>query len=82
MVRTWTTAPEAYDGFGTVTVGYTGIDSRGKTLREVETPTAHVTWQRARYGSGMHVGLDSHEWAEYLRYNFVHEGPARPEGLR
>lgn len=53
----YTTAPEAYDGFGTRTLyNRCGFDN-GKPVRRVEIQVPHLEWQEQRYGSGMHVSL-------------------------
>ena len=43
-----TTAPEAYDGFGTFTVH----EYDGHRLVAIQEP--HVAWQTGRYASGLH----------------------------
>lgn len=50
--RVWTTAPEAYDQFGTETVEACG-PWRGRDLRCVIVDPAHADYQIARYGSGL-----------------------------
>jgi hypothetical protein len=52
----WTTAPEAYDGFGTETLTLdAGRDvGRGLPVRKVLIRKKHFDWQTQRYGSGMH----------------------------
>src|SRR5262245_46793952 len=57
----YTTAPEAYDGFGTEELAVVGT-CNGKPLRKVETPVEHVAWQRGRYWSGMHATYDEAEF--------------------
>lgn len=52
-VITYTTAPDAYDGFGTETLTVVGTLD-GKPLRKIETPAEHATWQAQRNGSGMY----------------------------
>ena len=47
----WTTAPEAYDGFGTATVE-SHPDFHGKVLRRVSVDPNFYAWQIGRYGSG------------------------------
>lgn len=49
----WTTAPEAYDGFGTSTLETAG-EWHGKTLRRVAIDPQYFRWQTGRYGSGIH----------------------------
>lgn len=43
-----TTAPKAYDGFGTLTLADIG-DTRIVLIRD-----EHLAWQEGRYASGMH----------------------------
>ncbi len=58
----YTTAPEAYDGFGTVTLAeVAGIDSHGRAIRKVGIRPEHWDWQTQRYGSGMHVAVRESE---------------------
>lgn len=52
VMQTWTTAPEAYDGFGTKRIRVVGVDKNGSEVWEVTTPREHVQWQRDRYYSG------------------------------
>jgi hypothetical protein len=59
---TWTSAPEQYDGFGTMTVQPDCGVYCGRTIREVWTPLRHLTWQRLRYASGLHTVADGTEW--------------------
>ncbi len=54
----WTTAPEAYDGFGTTTLEMGG-EWHGKTLRKISIDPEFYGWQTGRFGSGMHG-----TWAE------------------
>lgn len=70
-MRTHTTAPEAYDGFGTKTVARDHIhDSKG-IVRTVETPSEHIEWQRLRYASGGHLALTDDGLAESIEYGFI-----------
>jgi hypothetical protein len=48
----WTTAPEAYDSFGTRTTE-TGV-LHEKPLRQVLVDPMHFEWQLCRYGSGLY----------------------------
>ena len=71
-VRTFTTAPVDYDGFGTVTLkSPAGCTERGREVRLVLTPPEHVNWQRARYQSGMHMAVDDAEWQKLVSYGLV-----------
>lgn len=70
-VKTWTDAPEAYDGFGTRTVEIVGIHETalGKRLvRLVETPSQHAGWQRSRYESGLYLCADEEKWERFKRW--------------
>jgi hypothetical protein len=49
----YTTAPEAYDGFGTETEETLGPWHR-QDMRRVSILGAHLEWQQCRYGSGCH----------------------------
>lgn len=71
MATTFTSAPEDYDGFGTTTIRVAGINRRGQSVREVETPDSAVEWQRMRYGSGLHLAASVEEFAKLVRYGFV-----------
>lgn len=55
--RIWTTAPEAYDQFGTTTVEACGMYGH-KPLRCVLVDPAHAEYQMGRYGSGLHGSWD------------------------
>lgn len=65
VALTYTTAPRAYDGFGTEELGIVGT-LNGTPLRKVETPVEHVQWQRGRYGSGMHPAYDEAAFLDLL----------------
>lgn len=71
MVATYTTAEEAYDGFGTTTIDVVGRSKNGKTIRKVHTPEPHVRWQRMRYGSGLHMALDEAGYRDLLAHGLV-----------
>lgn len=51
-IARWTTAPEGYDSFGTVTVET--AEWKGKTLRKVLIDPDYVSWHEARWGSGLY----------------------------
>lgn len=60
-----TTAPKAYDGFGTFTLEEAG------DIRIVLIQAEHLDWQQGRYLSGLHqcnldTGFDTREIAESL----------------
>lgn len=70
-VLTYTTAPEAYDGFGTQTVKPSvATDKNGQTVRLVSTPAEHADWQRGRYASGCHMACDEASFDKF-RHLFV-----------
>ena len=74
MTRTYTTAPESYDGFGTKTARIAGADKRGREVRLVETPDAYVEWQRNRYHSGaVYMVVDEVEWQKLVSYGLATE---------
>jgi hypothetical protein len=53
---TWlTSAPEAYDGFGTISQPTRFIDGKGEPYRKVRVLPSVVEWQKARYLSGSHA---------------------------
>lgn len=63
----WTTAPVDYDTFGTETVADAGA-YLGKALREVLIDPRHLTYQRDRYGSGLHASWLEDPRVEEARY--------------
>jgi hypothetical protein len=75
-VITYTTAPEAYDWFGTRTVRIAGCTS-GKVVRMVSSRPAHVEAQRDRYASGCHMAKDETDWLKLVGYKLAipAEGP-------
>jgi hypothetical protein len=68
---TYTTAPEAYDSFGTKTLAIIGTDSRGNSVRKVASQARHAEWQRGRYGSGLYMVADEAELQKLVRYGLV-----------
>ena len=48
-----TTAPKAYDGFGTLDIGQEIKNEYGFTERLVAIPIQHYNWQTSRYHSGL-----------------------------
>lgn len=72
MTVLYTTAEEAYDGFGTRTVEAGRYVSKGKPIRKVEVEDAHLDWQRARYFSGLHLCVPEDEFRELIGW-FVRE---------
>lgn len=67
---TYTTAPEAYDWFGTRTVEVAG-SSGGKAVRKVASDPAYVDCQRGRYRSGLHLAVAEAEWRKLVEYKLV-----------
>jgi len=57
----YTTAPEAYDSFGTVTVKVVG-SFLGKPVRKVAIEPRHVQWHHDRYFSGLHTCWTEQEY--------------------
>lgn len=68
MTVFYTTAPEAYDGFGTTSQPTPFIDDRGRPFREVEVSAEHRDWQLNRYGSGLHRAYTEDELNDELGY--------------
>lgn len=66
-VKTYTDAPEVYDGFGTMTISKNQGKTRQGLVRCVETPSEHLDWQRMRYGSGNYLHASQDEWDEYFK---------------
>ena len=65
MALYYTTAPESYDGFGTVTVkAEIGRDRKGNPVRLVAVPkeARFGDWQILRYRSGLHLACSEAEW--------------------
>ena len=80
-IRLLTTAPESYDGFGTLTtiqiVGWTlvappapsfygRIAARKENVREALVPSEAYAWQVCRYKSGLYLVLSREEWEAML----------------
>jgi hypothetical protein len=58
----YTTAPDAYDGFGTEELmGHAGRDNGGLTVRKVAIRRENLDWQEARYASGCHGSVSPEE---------------------
>ncbi|MGA7122392.1 MAG: hypothetical protein WBY94_19975 [Polyangiaceae bacterium] len=62
----WTTAPEAYDGFGTQTIEACGT-LYGKVLRRVVIEPSNYVYQTSRYGSGLHPSWEEDPRVEEAR---------------
>src|ERR1700744_4961641 len=62
----YTTAPAAYDGFGTREIDAdAGRDHRGQVVRKVAIEAQHLDWQERRYGSGLHGCTDEGDARRY-----------------
>jgi len=57
-VSRYTTAPEAYDGFGTTALGVVA-KMNNKQYRKVLIDPKHLKWQEMRYASGMCACCDA-----------------------
>ena len=53
-----TLAPEAYDGFGTRTIG--AAEFSGQVMRRVWINPQHYDWQTQRYASGGYLTIPDH----------------------
>jgi hypothetical protein len=62
----WTTAPEAYDGFGTQTLEESGV-FYGKPLRRVAIEPSNYVYQTSRYRSGLHPSWEEDPRIEEAR---------------
>jgi len=73
----YTTAPEAYDGFGTRTleevVGY----DREKPIRKIAVQKQHYGWQEARNGSGMFPLFTEQKFAEFVKAGLCSKEPRK-----
>lgn len=75
----YTTAPEAYDGFGTATVAaewahVNHSKTMCKPVRKVSIPDEHFQWQSMRYGSGLHPTWTEEQFQEERRWGYIVEG--------
>lgn len=57
-----TSAPVAYDGFGTFTVYQYDSGDKADSFRIVAIRSEHVNWQTARYSSGNFASPWPDEW--------------------
>ena len=74
-----TTAPEAYDGFGTVTLARTAYqDAAGNRYRRVAMVPEHTAWQIARYRSGMFAALTPADLEEWIADGFARPVAQQP----
>jgi hypothetical protein len=62
-----TTAPPAYDGFGSFTLYETGAGAK-HPKRMVLVQEEHLAWQLGRYHSGMHEGKVHEDDRSMRRY--------------
>ncbi len=64
-----TTAPEAYDGFGTLTLEMLDTVTRyagsERQYRKIAVRPEHAEWQQQRYSSGLYVCLTPEKFAEW-----------------
>lgn len=75
----YTTAPEAYDGFGTKTINPDcGKNSNGKTWRLIQIEDRNLNWQDGRNGSGMHPTISVDDFIKF-RSLYVPEPVTMPE---
>ncbi len=72
----YTSAPLAYDGFGTETLAVVGGCNRSREpVRRIRVEPEHREWQLARYDSGMHrytnerVSID--DWVRFGDWTLV-----------
>jgi len=79
MKTFYTTAPVAYDGFGTKTVA-SGWQWVSKTrpdhrqpVRKVEVQDDHVEWQSMRYGNELYPTWTEAAFQEKKRYGYIKE---------
>jgi DNA polymerase III sliding clamp (beta) subunit (PCNA family) len=73
----YTTAPEAYDGFGTKTITPDcGKNSNGKTWRMIQIEDRNLNWQDGRNGSGMHptISVD-----DFIKFRSLYVPDTTPE---
>jgi hypothetical protein len=74
VLRCYTTAPDVYDGFGTVTVVVgAGETSKGTLVRAVLVLKQHWDWQTGRYASGLHMAASSDDWRKLVEYGLAKE---------
>jgi hypothetical protein len=78
VVTRYTSAPEAYDGFGTRTIALTDweLPKSHHRVRQVEIEAEHLEWQTSRNSSGLHVTLTEAQFREWQEYGFV--APVEP----
>lgn len=86
----WTTAPDEYDSFGTITVEHCGT-WHDRALRRVLVDPSHLSYQIQRFRSGVHGSWDcdpreeereAHERRERWRREDAERAARREAGLR
>jgi hypothetical protein len=77
----FTTAPEAYDTFGTETIETCG-EWHGKELRKVMSHPHHTDYQRDRYCSGLHGSWDQDPRVQEAEGKARREAWAREDAAR
>jgi hypothetical protein len=76
----YTTAEEAYDGFGTKTIEQTNwTDDRGRQVRKVEIPNKANDWQINRYRSGNRGAFTEDEFEKYKGVIFLEKTPEKEQ---
>jgi len=72
MKTYYTSAPEAYDNFGTTTLKRTKyVDSRGERIRVVSINDDHEEYQTSRYSSGLYFTVSEDQFQEYIDNKLV-----------
>lgn len=69
-IRVITSAPEAYDSFGTKTVVKEYAKNDRHSFRLVEIAAEHYDWQTNRYLSGLHPFCDQDKESEFVGWFF------------
>ena len=72
-VERYTTAPEAYDGFGTKTIEIVGYYRNDPTrpVRKISVNPDHLDWQSGRNGSGLHPTWTEEQFQELVKYGYI-----------
>lgn len=65
-VKRWTTAPIAYDGFGTERTGEIKDICNDRKVEEVKIHEEHLYWQEMRYSSGNHLCLKADTVKDFI----------------
>lgn len=66
MIHVYTTAPIAYDGFGTETIEEGKYIAKDKPVKLVKIHPEHHVWQTMRYASGMHLCIEENNLSAFL----------------